>query len=53
MNNYEYALHPFAKTLWLTHYSGHDSAEAMLSDARSAGFDGALHVAGDGDSIAW
>lgn len=42
-----------AKTLWLTHYSGHDTADAMLSDARSAGFAGVLHIAGDGDSIAW
>lgn len=37
------------KKLVLTHYSGRDSDEAMLADARSSGYRGEILIAHDGD----
>lgn len=42
-----------AKALWLTHYSGHDGADAMRDDARASGYEGALRIADDGDEATW
>ena len=42
-----------ARSLWLTHYSGHDGVEVMCDDARASGYEGALRVACDGDEVVW
>lgn len=42
-----------ARSLWLTHYSGHDGVEVMCDDARASGYEGALRVACDGDELVW
>lgn len=41
------------KRLLLTHYSGLDSAEAMLADARESGYEGELFIGQDGDELSF
>ncbi len=47
----EVACQAGARRLVLTHYSGHDSDEAMLDDARASGFGGVVEVGHDGDEV--